>query len=583
MELRDYQQAAIAAVMAARKRGVRRQVVCLPTGAGKTVIFARLAAIARRPVLVLVHRSELVEQAAEKIGRALGDPAQVQVEQGTRRAGAGVKAVVASIRSLSPARIERLRGDHAPGLVIYDECHHAPAEDNLRVLRQLGAFEPEWTGTLVGFTATPVRADGLGLDEVFQEIVFEKGLRAMIAEGWLRPLRGVRIDSAADLRAICRAGSLDFAPEELELAVDVSERNALVARSIQELARDRRTIVFCAGVAHATSLARALVAVGVPAGVVHGGLAPEARAEVLGAFRRGALRALTNVAVLTEGFDDPGVSCVAMARPTRSPGLYAQCVGRGMRLDPGARDCLVLDFVDLSSLPLVTLPSLFGLPREVDLQGEEAAEAAARYEQLLADNPGFEVEPGAITLQEIEERARRFDPLGLAPGADVRAISPHAWESLGSRGLALHFERRPGKLSECLVLDEPGRGRRWRVLMDGREVARFGSSEEAVEAVDYEVGRRGAHARASALPRAAWRRAAVPAPLLARLRGLRGQNQARDLGEAVRLLAFAEHGPVARAGALGRARRAGSGPPPAEPRPGVAGGVGPTEAAAAVS
>ena len=312
MELRDYQQEAIAAIMAARKRGVTRQLVCLPTVAGKTVIFARLAAIAKRPVLVLVHRSELLEQAAEKIGRALGDPGQVPsvqvaVEQGGRRAAPGVKAIVASIRSLSDARIARLTSERAPGLVVYDECHHAPAEDNLRVLRRLGAFEADWPGTLVGFTATPVRADGLGLDEVFQSIVYRKSLRAMIEAGWLRSLRGVRVATAEDLRAL-GGGGADFAAEELERAVDVSERNALVARAIQELARDRRTIVFCAGVAHAQSLARALTAVGVPAGTVHGELPAPARAGVLGAFRRGALRALTNVAVLTEGFDDPGVS-----------------------------------------------------------------------------------------------------------------------------------------------------------------------------------------------------------------------------------------------------------------------------------
>ena len=552
MELRAYQRDAVAAIKAARKRGVRRQLVCLPTGAGKTVIFARLAAIARRPVLVLVHRSELLEQAAARIAAALGAAGTVSIEQGARRAAPGAKAVVASIRSLHEGRLDRLLADRDPGLVVYDECHHAPAQDNLRVIERLGAFRDDWEGTLVGFTATPVRADGLGLDQVFQEVVYEKGLAAMIAEGWLRPLVGVRVSTAADLRALS-AGGLDFAPEQLEGVVDVAERNALVARTIQELTRDRRTIVFCAGVAHAISLARALVAVGVPAGAVHGELRPEVRAGLLAAFRRGELRALTNVAVLTEGFDDPGVSCVAMARPTRSQGLYAQCVGRGMRTSPEAKDCLVLDFVDLSAVPLVTLPSLFGLPRDVDLQGEDVTSAARRYEQLLADHPGFEVEPGAITLEEIEERARRFDPLALRTTGEVRAISRFAWESLASAGLALHFERRPGRLSEVLVLADPaarGNERRWRVVFDGREAARFGAVEEAVEAVEYEVARRGPHARSSALPRAAWRRAPIPPPLAARLAGLKGVQAAKDHGDAVRLIAFAEHGPAGQARAI---------------------------------
>src|SRR5262249_39718750 len=151
---------------------------------------------------------------------------------------------------------------------------------------------------------------------------------------------------------------------------------ALVARSIQELARDRRTIAFCVTVGHARNLCRALNHLGVPAGIVHGAMSSEARARALADFRAGRAQVLTNVGVLTERFDDPRVSCVAMARPTRSEGLYAQCVGRGTRLHPGKKDCLVLDFVDLSALSLCTLPSLFGMPRDLDLEGQDAAEAS---------------------------------------------------------------------------------------------------------------------------------------------------------------------------------------------------------------
>ena len=173
---------------------------------------------------------------------------------------------------------------------------------------------------------------------------------------------------------------------------------------------------------------------------------------------------LTNVAVLTEGFDDPGVSCVAMARPTRSEGMYAQCVGRGTRLAPGKRDCLVLDFVDVSELSLCSLPSLFGMPRELDLEGREAGEAQRWLESLAFDHPGFEVEAGAITLGETQARAEAFDPLTQEVDVEVRAISRNAWASLGRHGLALHYEPAPGRLSEALVVARAGdgaRGRRW--------------------------------------------------------------------------------------------------------------------------
>jgi hypothetical protein len=196
-----------------------------------------------------------------------------------------------------------------------------------------------------------------------------------------------------------------------------------------------------------------------------------------------------------------------MARPTRSEGLYAQCVGRGTRLFPEKKDCLVLDFVDLSNLSLCTLPSLFGTPRDLDLAGSDAEDARRAWQRILFDHPGFELEAGALTLEEIQERASRFDPLGLVTDEEVRAISPNAWFSLGRHGVGLHFERSPGRASLALVLKRPGkaRGKNWEVTVDERVVARYSRLEEAVEAVDFELARIGRLTAASARPNAAWR------------------------------------------------------------------------------
>lgn len=504
MTLRPYQQEAIDAVVAARKRGVRRMLVCLPTGAGKTVIFSRLAQLAQRQVLVLAHREELLQQARQKLQAALGDERVVAMERGSERGAADAKALVCSIRSLHEARLaEVLRGRNV-GLVVYDECHHAAADDNLRVLRQMGVFESDYTGTLLGFTATTARGDGKGLDQVFEQIVYTRSLPELIDDGYLVKLRGFRISTAADLTRLSAAGA-DFREEELAEAVDIEERNALVARSIQELARDRRTIAFAVTVNHARNLSRALNALGVPAGIVHGAMALEDRAQVLADFRAEKLRVLCNVAVLTEGFDDPGVSCIAMARPTRSEGLYAQCVGRGTRLYPGKQDCLILDFVDASQLSLCNLPSLFGVPRGMDLRGDDVSAARRVWQQILFDHPGFELEAGTFTLPEIQRRAASFDPLTLETNEDVTAISANAWFSLGRYGVGLHFEKRPGVLSEFTVLARGGRGKRWEVCQDGRVKERFSTLEAAVEAVDYELSRLGPRVNASAQPGAAWR------------------------------------------------------------------------------
>ncbi|RYZ09780.1 MAG: DEAD/DEAH box helicase [Myxococcales bacterium] len=504
LTLRPYQEEAIEAVLAARRRGLKRLLVCLPTGAGKTVIFSRLAQLAQRQVLVLAHREELLFQAREKLQHALGGEQVVAIERGAERGARDAKVLVCSIRSLHEQRLAQVMSGRNIGLIIYDECHHAAADDNLRVLRQLGAFSPEFTGTLLGFTATTTRGDGKGLNEVFEHIVYSRSLPELIDDGFLAPLRGFRISTASDLTRLSGGGA-DFREEELAEAVDIEERNALVARSIQELARDRRTILFAVTVRHARNLAYSLNALGVLAGLVHGAMPADERAQALADFRAGKLQVMCNVAVLTEGFDDPGVSCVAMARPTRSEGLYAQCVGRGTRLYPGKQDCLILDFVDASQLSLCGLPSLFGAPRQLDLRGEDASAAGRVWQKILFDHPGFELEAGTFTLPEIQRRAASFDPLTLETHEDVRAISAHAWFSLGRHGVALHFQPRPGTISEVTVLARAARGKRWEVQLDGKVRERFSTLEAAVEAVDYELSRRGPRVVASAYEGAPWR------------------------------------------------------------------------------
>jgi ATP-dependent helicase IRC3 len=495
------------------------------------VIFSHLARLAKKQVLVLAHREELLGQAKDKLERALEGTSVVALERGSERAAGDARVLVASLRSLHEERLARVLEGRDLGLVIYDECHHAAADDNLRVLRQLGAFERAWEGTLLGFTATTARGDGKGLDQVFERIVYEKTLPDLVDAGYLAPLLGFRINTAADLTRITSGGA-DFPDEDLAEAVDIEERNALVARSIQELARDRRTIAFCVTVNHARNLSRALNAVGVPAGIVHGAMNAADRAKALAEFRAGRIQVIANVAVLTEGFDDPGVSCIAMARPTRSEGLYAQCVGRGTRLAEGKRDCLILDFVDVSNLSLCSLPSLFGCPRDLDLRGGDVGEARRAWLQLMLDHADFELEAGTVTLREIQDRAASFDPLTLEPNLEVRAISGNAWFSLGRHGVGLHFEPRAGRPSAVTVLKRGARGKVWEVARDGDLIDRFSRLEQAVEAVDYEIEQMGRAASASARDAAPWRTRPAPPALVARLRST---SRATTYAEALRL------------------------------------------------
>jgi ATP-dependent helicase IRC3 len=533
-ELRDYQKEAIHASLSARSSGIRRMLICLPTGSGKTVIFSELCRMEEGKVLILAHREELLTQAHDKVRRAVGRTKRVSIEQGENQADPESDIVVASIRTLHPERLDGLLKKHRFDLVVYDECHHAAAEDNKRVLRQLGCFNKGWKGTLVGFTATTTRADGIGLDSVFERIVYEHGLLEMVSAGHLVPLRGYRICTARELE-----DSMGW--EDLPEAVDIETRNALVARAIQELARDRRTIVFCASVAHAMNMAHALNALGLPSGVVYGDMPSEKRTETLRLFRDGHLAAVTNVGVLTEGFDDPGVSCIAMARPTKSVSLYTQCVGRGTRTAEGKRDCIVLDFVDLSALSLVTLPSLLGLPVDLDMEGELSTEVVRQYRRIRFDYPSFHCEAAGITLREIKRRAESFDPLTLAIDPEVMAITENGWYSLGSRGLSLYFFRSQGRISRAEILDSSSKGKKYRVLMDGKEAAFFSRITEAVEAVDYEIEMMGEIEASTAREGAPWRLEPVPGPLLQTLASLKPPRHAESIGDALGHLAYDEH------------------------------------------
>jgi ATP-dependent helicase IRC3 len=212
--------------------------------------------------------------------------------------------------------------------------------------------------------------------------------------------------------------------------------------------------------------------------------------------------------------------------------LYAQCVGRGTRIFPGKPDCLILDFVDLTSLSLCTLPSLFGVPRDLDLRGGDASEARRIWQGIEFDRPGFEVEAGALTLAEIQDRAAGFDPLTLRPAGDVRAISGNAWFSLGRHGVGLHFEARPGQPSEALVRKIAGRGKTWEVTMDGKAMERFLRLEDAVEAVDFEIQSLGRGAELSARPDSPWRLA------------VNSQEGAMTRGEALQLAVWRRFHPL---------------------------------------
>lgn len=337
MILRPYQVASVTAVLEQFRKGHRSTLLELPTGCGKTVVFAEIArrGVERgRRVLVLAHRTELLEQAAQKLASA---GVRAEIEQGERRA-TDAPVVVASVQTLRGARLESWPADSF-ALIVIDEAHHATASSYRAVLDHFSSAR------VLGVTATPDRGDGKALGDVFESVAFRYELRQAIRDGWLAPIRARRIVvegiNLGDVRT--RAGDLDRA----ELAAVMGDEEALhgVAVPLLELAADRRTIVFAVDVAHAHRLAEVLNRYAPNmARAVDGSASSADRAATLADFRAGAFRVLVNRSLYTEGFDEPTIACVAVARPTKSRALYAQMIGRGTRLAPNKADCLVLDF-----------------------------------------------------------------------------------------------------------------------------------------------------------------------------------------------------------------------------------------------
>ncbi|MGE0551747.1 MAG: DEAD/DEAH box helicase [Kofleriaceae bacterium] len=399
--LRPYQRSAVEGVLAAFRAGHRSTLLVLATGTGKTVVFAEVArrGVERgRRVLVLAHRTELITQAAEKLANA---GVEAQVDQGERRASEA-PCVVASVQTLRGPRLERWARD-AFDLVVVDEAHHATAASYRAVLERFTSAK------VLGVTATPDRLDGHGMGEVFESVAYRYELRQAIRDGWLAPIRARRVAvDGVDLATVhTRAGDLDRS----ELAAIMAHEEALhgVAVPLLELAGSRPTILFGVDVAHAKALAGVLNRY-VPgaAMAVDGGASAAERADVLASFRSGEFRFLVNCALLVEGYDEPSIACVAVARPTKSRALYAQMVGRGTRLAPGKEDCLVLDFTGQAGRHRLVGPADVLAPGGIDDDVRERIEAALDVDALELD------ELLATARSEVAEDRHRAKVLAVA-------------------------------------------------------------------------------------------------------------------------------------------------------------------------
>ena len=382
-ELRPYQQQARDRIHAEWDAGHTHTLLVLPTGTGKTIVFASVAADQVRAgdrVLILAHRGELLEQAADKLQRSTGLVSAVEKAESTCL-GSWFRVVVGSVQTLQrTARLERFPQDYF-GTIIIDEAHHAITDGYRRILDYFSGAK------VLGVTATPDRGDMRNLGEVFDSLAFEYKLTDAIKEGYLCKIMAQTIPLQLDITSVTMSGG-DYAVGDLGTALDPYLEQ--IAAEMAQRCKGRKTVVVLPLIKTSQKFRDLLNAYGFRAAEVNG--QSDDRRQLLADFDAGKYNVLCNSMLLTEGWDCPSVDCVVVLRPTKVRSLYSQMVGRGTRLSPGKTDLLLLDFLWMTDK--------HELCRPADLVCEDRTVARQMTEHLAETGCPEDIEEAAAQASE---------------------------------------------------------------------------------------------------------------------------------------------------------------------------------------
>jgi superfamily II DNA or RNA helicase len=412
-ELRPYQQQARDHIHAEWENGHTRTLLVLPTGTGKTIVFASVAADQVRAgdrVLILAHRGELLEQAADKLQRSTGLVSAVEKADATCL-NTWFRVVVGSVQTLQrTARLERFPHDYF-GTIIIDEAHHAITNGYRRILDYFGDAK------VLGVTATPDRGDMRNLGEVFDSLAFEYKLTDAIKECYLCRIMAQTIPLKLDISSVTMSGG-DYAVGDLGTALDPYLEQ--IAAEMAQRCKGRKTVVFLPLIKTSQKFRDLLNSHGFRAAEVNGQSTD--RKEVLADFDAGKYNVLCNSMLLTEGWDCPSVDCVVVLRPTKVRSLYSQMVGRGTRLSPGKSDLLLLDFLWMTDK--------HELCRPADLVCEDRAVARQMTENLAQTGCPEDIEEAAVQASEdvVTQREALAKQLEEQRRKKARLVDPLQYE-----------------------------------------------------------------------------------------------------------------------------------------------------------
>ena len=434
MDLRPYQSEARNAVENDWETGYLRTLLVLPTGCGKTIVFCKIiedqVRLGRR-ALILAHRGELLEQAADKLAKATGLKCAVEKAEESCL-GSWYRVVVGSVQSMTrETRLSRFKENYFDVIVV-DEAHHCLSESYQRVLEHFDGAR------VLGVTATPDRGDMKNLGQYFEHLAYEYTLPKAIREGYLCPIKAVTIPLKLDLTGVgVQAG--DFKNSDIDTALDPYLFQ--IAEEMKAYCSERKTVVFLPLIKTSQKFRDILNANGFRAAEVNGDSGE--RTEILRDFERGKYNVLCNSMLLTEGWDCPPVDCIVVLRPTKIRSLYSQMVGRGTRLSPetGKDHLLLLDFLWHTERHELCHPaSLICENEEVAKKMTEEIEAAGcpvdleeAEKKASADVVAQREESLAKQLEEMRGRKKKLvDPLQFEMSIQAEDLSSYVpafgWE-----------------------------------------------------------------------------------------------------------------------------------------------------------
>jgi ATP-dependent helicase IRC3 len=386
--------------------------------------------------MIIVHRRELVEQAAKHCRLAYPDKV-VEIEMGNNVATGHGDIIIASVQTLARGRIHKF-DPKLFKLILVDEAHHIVARSYREALGHFGLNEPSPNApVLVGVSATFARFDGLKLGAAIDHIVYHKDYVDMIGEKWLANAVFTTVKSEANLSNVKKDKFGDFALGSLSEAVNTANTNNITVRAWMANAEGRKsTLVFCVDVEHAKQLTATFREHGVDARYITATTHKNVRSEQLEAFKNQEFPVLLNCGLFTEGTDIPNIDCVLLARPTRSRNLLIQMIGRGLRLYPGKEDCHIIDMVASLATGVLSTPTLFGLhPDEVLNKSSVEDIREGRAEDKLP-KPSEDPVAAQDVDGDVNIQFTKYDSIydlldDTRSERHIRSLSPNSWVRVG--------------------------------------------------------------------------------------------------------------------------------------------------------